>query len=54
MAIGITKALSNYDYGGGTAMEVLAVLLALAVMGLAWGLWALLAPAGWRRIGTTA
>ncbi|MGT2464252.1 ABC transporter permease [Sinomonas atrocyanea] len=54
VAIGITKALSNYDYGGGTAMEVLAVLLALAVMGLAWGLWALLAPAGWRRIGTTA
>lgn len=54
VAIGITKALSNYDYGGGTAMEVLAVLLALAVMGLAWGLWALLAPTGWRRIGTTA
>lgn len=54
VAVGITKALSNYDYGGGTAMEVLAILLALTVMGLVWGLWALLAPAGWRRIGAAA
>ncbi len=54
VAVGITKALSNYDFGGGTAMEVLAILLALAVTGLLWGLWALFAPAGWRRLGATS
>jgi iron(III) transport system permease protein len=51
IAVGITKALSNYDYGGGTAMEVIALLLALAVMGLVWGLFALFAPPGWRHLG---
>jgi iron(III) transport system permease protein len=53
VAVGITKALSNYDYGGGTAMEVIALLLALAVMGLVWALFALFAPAGWRHLGRT-
>ncbi|MDX6235229.1 MAG: iron(III) transport system permease protein [Kribbellaceae bacterium] len=53
VAVGITKALANYDFGGGTAMEVIALLLALAVMGLVWGLFGLLAPAGWRRLGRT-
>lgn len=51
VAIGITKALQNYDYGGGTAMEVVAIGLALAVVALAWGLFRVLAPGGWRRIG---
>ncbi len=51
VAIGITKALANYDYGGGTAMEVLAIGLALVVVGAAWALFALAAPRGWRRIG---
>lgn len=53
VSVGITKALSNYDFGGGTAMEVIALLLALAVMGVVWGLFGLLAPAGWRRLGRT-
>jgi iron(III) transport system permease protein len=51
VAIGITKALENYDYGGGTAMEVFAIGLALAVVALAWGLFRVFAPSGWRRIG---
>ena len=29
VAVGITKALANYDFGGGTAMEVIAILVAL-------------------------
>ena len=51
VSVGIEKALSNYDYGGGTAMEVLA---ALAVIGLVWGIFQLVAPAGWRRLGRTS
>lgn len=51
LSIGITKALANYDYGGGTAMEVIAVLIALLVVAAVWGLFRLLAPAGWRRMG---
>lgn len=54
VAIGITKALANYDLGGGTAMEVTAIGLALAVMAGAWGLFHLLAPKGWRRLGSAA
>ena len=50
VSVGITKALANYDFGGGTAMEVLAVLFALAVVALAWTLFRWLAPAGWRRM----
>ena len=42
----------NYDFAGGTAMEVIAVLGALAVVALAWGVFRLLAPAGWRRLGS--
>jgi len=54
VAIGIEKALANYDYSGGTAMEVVAVLLAMTVLVLAWALFALLAPVGWRRLGRTS
>ncbi|GAA3110056.1 hypothetical protein GCM10010464_86140 [Pseudonocardia yunnanensis] len=53
IAVGITKALANYDYGGGTAMEVTAVVLALVVVAVAWGGFHLLAPAGWRHLGRT-
>jgi len=53
VSVGITKALANYDFGGGTAMEVTAVLLALAVVALVWGAFSLLAPAGWRHLGRT-
>jgi len=52
VSVGITKALANYDFGGGTAMEVIAVLFALAVVAAAWILFRLLAPVGWRRLGT--
>lgn len=51
VSVGITKALANYDFGGGTAMEVIAILVALSVVGLVWALFRLLAPSGWRRVG---
>jgi len=35
-------------------MEVVAVLLAMTVLVLAWALFALLAPVGWRRLGRTS
>ena len=54
VSVGITKALANYDFGGGTAMEVIAILLALAVVALVWALFRLLTPPGWRRIGETS
>jgi iron(III) transport system permease protein len=53
VSVGITKALANYDYGGGTATEVLAILFALLVVAIVWVLFRLLTPAGWRRIGGT-
>ena len=53
VSVGITKALANYDFGGGTAMEVVAILFALLVVAVAWGLYRLLAPAGWRNLGRT-
>jgi len=53
VAVGITKALANYDFGGGTAMEVLAILFALAVVGFLSLTFRLLSPAGWRLTGAT-
>lgn len=53
ISVGITAALSKFDYGGGTAMEVLAVLLALVVVGIAWGSFAIFAPRGWLKIGAS-
>lgn len=53
VSVGITRALSTYDYGGGNAMEVLAVLFALAVVAITFGLFRVLAPAGWQKIGRT-
>ncbi len=54
VSVGITKALANYDFGGGTAMEVIAILFALIVVAVVWGLFRLLTPPGWRRIGETS
>lgn len=51
VSVGITKALSAYDLGGGTAMEVVSIGLVLVVMGATWMGWRLLAPRGWKRIG---
>lgn len=52
VSVAIEHALMNYDFAGGTAMEVVAVLGALAVVAIAWGLFRLLAPVGWRRLGS--
>jgi iron(III) transport system permease protein len=51
ISVGITNALGKYDFGGGTAMEVLAILSALVVVGVGYLLFRLLAPAGWQHIG---
>lgn len=53
VAVGIETALGKYDFGGGTALEVIAVLVALAVVALAFAAFRLLAPRGWRVIGRT-
>jgi iron(III) transport system permease protein len=53
LSVGIDKALANYDYGGGTAMEVLGIMSALVVVAVAYSLFNLLAPAGWKRIGAS-
>jgi iron(III) transport system permease protein len=52
VSVAIEHALMNYDFAGGTAMEVIAVLGALVVVAIAWGVFRLLAPAGWRRMGS--
>lgn len=54
VSIGIEKALMNYDFAGGTAMEVIAVLAALVVVSIAWTAFRLLAPPGWRRLGSAS
>jgi iron(III) transport system permease protein len=54
VSVAITKALANYDFAGGTAMEVVAVLGALIIVAAVWALFRLLAPVGWRRIGSAA
>jgi iron(III) transport system permease protein len=50
-SIAIEDNLSNYHFGIGMAQSVLAVAIALAVVGTVLGGYRLLAPAGWRRIG---
>lgn len=51
ISVGITTALGKYDFGGGTAMEVLAILSALLVVGAGYLLFKVLAPAGWHHVG---
>jgi iron(III) transport system permease protein len=51
VSVGIERALAAYDYGGATALQVIAILTALLVIALVWGLFRLAAPAGWRRLG---
>ncbi len=53
VSVGIETALGKYDYGGGTALEVIAILAALAVVAVAYAAFRLLAPHGWRVIGRT-
>ncbi|RKR73349.1 ABC transporter permease [Frondihabitans australicus] len=51
VSVGIDVALGKYDFGGATAMEVLAILFALAVVGAGYALYRLAAPVGWRTLG---
>ena len=51
-SVAIQDNLGTYHFGVGLAQSVLAVAVALAVVGLALGCYRLAAPAGWRRIGT--
>jgi iron(III) transport system permease protein len=52
-SIAIEDNLSNYHFGVGMAQSVLGVVIALAVVGVVFLVYRLLAPAGWRRIGGT-
>jgi iron(III) transport system permease protein len=52
VSVAIEDNLSNYHFGIGTAQSVIAVLLALTIVLCALGVYRLLAPRGWRRIGT--
>ena len=51
-SIAIEDNLSNYHFGVGMVQAVLAVAIALAAVGVVLGGYRLLAPAGWRRIGS--
>lgn len=53
ISIAIERRLENYDFAGGTAIEVVAVLGALLVTALVLGAYRLLAPRGWRQGGTS-
>jgi iron(III) transport system permease protein len=53
LSVAIQRRLEAYDFSGGTAMEVLAVLGAIAVTAIVLGAYRLLAPAGWRNVGAT-
>jgi len=53
ISVGIETALGKYDLGGGTAMEILAILFALAVIGIALAAFRFLTPKGWRVLGRT-
>ncbi|NYI39995.1 ABC transporter permease [Demequina lutea] len=52
ISVGITNTLSKYDFGGGMAMEVLAIVTALLVVGVAALIFRLVTPRGWRTLGT--
>ena len=50
-SVAINDNLSNYHFGVGMAQSVVAVAIALAMVGLVLGLYRVLAPRGWRHIG---
>ena len=51
LAVGIDHALGNYDFGGGTAMEVFAIISALTVVAVVFALYEFFAPEGWKQLG---
>ncbi len=53
VAVGIELSLAGFDFGGGTAIEVLSILWALVVVAVAFFLFNTFAPAGWKRLGKT-
>jgi iron(III) transport system permease protein len=53
ISVAIQRRLEAYDFAGGTAIEVIAVLGALAVTALVLGGYRLLAPRGWRKVGAS-
>ncbi len=50
-SVAINDNLSNYRFGVGMAQSVVAVIIALAMVGLVLGVYRIFAPRGWRRIG---
>lgn len=50
-SVSIQAYLGNFELGTGTAMTVITLVEMLGVIVLALGMYRLLAPAGWRRIG---
>ncbi|NNN12855.1 MAG: iron ABC transporter permease [Acidimicrobiaceae bacterium] len=51
ISVSINKLTAGYDFGGGTAMSVIALALAFGIFLLAVGLFRVLAPAGWQKVG---
>ncbi len=51
LSVAIQRRLEAYDFAGGTAMEVIAVIGAIVVTAIVLGGYRLLAPAGWRNVG---
>jgi iron(III) transport system permease protein len=51
VAVGIELSLAGFDYGGGTAIEVLSIVWALVVVSIAFFLFNRFAPPGWKRLG---
>lgn len=49
LAVAVVKHLDNYDFGGGSAMMITAIVGMLAVIAVASGLFRLLTPCGWQR-----
>jgi iron(III) transport system permease protein len=54
ISVAIQDNLSNYHFGIGMAQAVLSAVLAFLIVGLVLGLYRLLAPLGWRRIGSVS
>lgn len=52
--VGVEQSLDAYDFSGGTAMQVLAVLFCLGVVGVASAAFRLLTPRGWLHVGRTS
>ncbi len=52
-SIAIQDNLGNYHFGVGMAQAVVATLVAFAAVGLVFGMYRLLIPRGWQRIGSS-